>query len=53
MSILVVAHRISTVKQADRILVVDKGRLIGEGNHEQLRASNIMYEKFADIQFVA
>ena len=53
MSILVVAHRISTVKQADRILVVDKGRLIGEGNHEQLRASNIMYEKFADILFVA
>ena len=53
MSILVVAHRISTVRQADRILVVDKGRLIGEGSHEELRASNIMYEKFADIQFVA
>ncbi len=53
MSILVVAHRISTVRQADRILVIDKGKLVGEGNHEQLRASNIMYEKFADIQFVA
>jgi len=53
MSILVVAHRISTVRQADRILVIDKGKLVGEGNHEQLRASNIMYERFADIQFVA
>ena len=53
MSILVVAHRISTVRQADRILVIDKGRLIGEGSHEQLRSNNILYEKFADIQFVA
>ena len=53
MSILVVAHRISTFRQADRVLVIDKGKLVGEGNHEQLRASNIMYEKFADIQFVA
>ena len=53
MSILVVAHRISTVRQADRILVIDKGCLIGEGSHEQLRSNNILYEKFADIQFVA
>ena len=53
MSILVVAHRIYTVRQADRILVIDKGRLIGEGSHEQLRSNNILYEKFVDIQFVA
>ena len=53
MSILVVAHRISTVRQADRILVIDKGRLIGEGSHAQLRSNNLLYEKFVDIQFVA
>ena len=53
MSILVVAHRISTIRQADRILVIDKGCLIGEGSHDQLRSNNILYEKFADIQFVA
>ena len=53
MTILVIAHRISTVRQADRILVIDKGMLVGEGSHDELRLSNSMYEKFAEIQFVA
>ncbi len=40
---LVVAHRLSTIQRADRILVLDKGKLVEEGNHAQLMAHNGLY----------
>jgi ATP-binding cassette subfamily B protein len=51
MTILVIAHRLSTVRQADRILVFDAGFLIASGRHEELLEANALYASFADIQF--
>ncbi len=48
---IVIAHRLSTVQNADRILVVDKGRIVEQGDHQQLVALNGMYRKLYDLQF--
>ena len=48
---LVIAHRLVTVKRADRILVFDKGRLVDQGTHESLISSNGTYARFAKLQF--
>lgn len=47
---LVIAHRLETVIRADRILVFDKGRLIEEGNHEELLARDGVYARFVKLQ---
>ncbi|MEE8244686.1 MAG: ABC transporter transmembrane domain-containing protein [Pseudomonadales bacterium] len=52
-SILVIAHRLSTVRQADRILVLEEGALIAEGAHDELVATNDLYARFARIQFAS
>jgi ATP-binding cassette subfamily B protein len=41
----VIAHRLSTVRDADRILVLDRGAIAGEGRHEELLASNDLYKR--------
>jgi ABC-type multidrug transport system fused ATPase/permease subunit len=43
----VIAHRLSTVRSADRILVLDKGRIVGEGTHEQLLVTSPLYARLA------
>ena len=48
---LVVAHRLSTVKNADRIIVMEQGRISESGSHEELLAQNGLYKMFYDIQF--
>jgi ATP-binding cassette, subfamily B, bacterial len=49
---LVIAHRLATVMRADRILVLDKGRLVEEGTHQSLVGSGGIYKRLAELQFV-
>jgi len=48
---LVIAHRLATVKQADRIVVLDGGRIVAVGTHEELVRGNALYARLAALQF--
>ncbi|KMO56578.1 multidrug ABC transporter ATPase, partial [Lacticaseibacillus rhamnosus] len=48
---IVIAHRLSTVRHADKILVLAHGRIVEAGNHEQLMAQNGRYKELYDLQF--
>ena len=50
---LVIAHRLATVRNADRILVLDGGFLVAEGTHAQLIKKNPLYARLAKLQFTA
>jgi ATP-binding cassette subfamily B protein len=49
---LVIAHRLATVQQADRIVVLDHGRIVESGRHESLLAAGGMYARLAALQFM-
>ena len=48
---LVIAHRLATVLKADRIVVMDEGRVVEEGTHQDLVAKNGLYARLASLQF--
>jgi ATP-binding cassette subfamily B protein len=50
-STIVVAHRLSTVQNADRILVLDKGRIVESGTHRELVQRNGLYARLSELQF--
>lgn len=49
-TVLIISHRFSTVRNADRILVLDEGRIIEEGSHEKLMKDKGLYEELFNIQ---
>lgn len=48
---LVIAHRLSTARKADRIIVLDQGKIVGIGNHKELYGKNKVYTRLYDLQF--
>jgi len=47
---IVIAHRLATVEAADRILVLQRGRLVEQGSHRELRAQGGFYARLAELQ---
>lgn len=50
---IMVAHRLSTIQHADKIIVLNKGEIIEEGNHQELLAKNGMYKKLYELQLAS
>ncbi|MGB8622350.1 MAG: ATP-binding cassette domain-containing protein, partial [Paracoccaceae bacterium] len=48
---LIIAHRLATVKKADRIVVFDEGRIVAQGSHDALVAEGGLYARLARLQF--
>jgi len=47
---IIIAHRLSTIKNCDKIIIIDKGKIVGEGNHNDLIKKNNKYKKLIEMQ---
>ena len=52
-AVLVIAHRLSTVRRADRVLVLDGGRIVESGSHDELLSHDGAYRRLVERQFAA
>jgi ATP-binding cassette, subfamily B, bacterial len=52
-TVLMIAHRLATVRHADRIAVMDRGRIVAVGTHDSLVRDNPLYARLAALQFAA
>ena len=50
---IVIAHRLATVQHADRIIVMDKGNIVGMGDHASLMKSDTLYREYAELQLLS
>jgi subfamily B ATP-binding cassette protein MsbA len=51
-TVVVIAHRLSTVRRAERIVVIDRGAISEVGTHEDLVSGGGIYQRLHDLQFV-
>ena len=49
-TVLIVAQRVGTIMDADQIIVLDQGEIVGRGKHEELMKTNDIYREIADSQ---
>jgi len=49
---LIIAHRFSTIKKSDRIIVIDKGKIVDIGTHEELFKKEGLYKKLHQLQLI-
>ena len=48
---IIIAHRLATIQKADKIIVLDKGEILEEGNHQELLRKNGSYKRLFELQF--